>query len=78
LGEEESEDTEESRLDDFVKTWSWIYVVYQMAEFYPMESVEDQYKKKVKRFLNDMAFMRDKNKYDLELDEERERIRNGR
>lgn len=73
MGEEEPEDIEESRLDDFVKDWNWIYVVYQMAEFYPMESVDDQYNKKVKRFLNDMAFMRDKNRYDLELEAERKR-----
>lgn len=77
MGEEESEDLEEGRLNDFVKEWNWIYVVYQMAQFYPMESVEDQYKKKVKRFLNDMAFMRDKHRFDKELEEERERIRNG-
>ena len=58
---------------DFVKHWGWIYVVHQMAEFY-RESRDDQYNKTIIEFYNDLAFMKDKSRYDLEVAEERMRV----
>lgn len=77
MGESEPEDLEESRLNDFVKRWNWLYVVFQMAELF-RETREEQYRKPVKEFLNDMAFMRDKHRYDIELEEERLKIISGK
>ena len=63
---------ERTRVKGFVAHWGWIYVVFQMAEFY-RESRNEQYDKSIIEFYNDLAFMKDKSKYDLDLAEERMR-----
>lgn len=64
---------EGTRVKGFVAHWGWTYVVYQMAEFY-RESRDDQYNKTIIEFYNDLAFMKDKSRYDLEVAEERMRV----
>lgn len=57
---------EGSGLNDFVKHWGWIYVVFQMAEFYRC-SREDIYNVCLIEFYNDLAFMKDKGRYDIHV-----------
>lgn len=54
---------------DFVKHWGWVYVIYQMAEFYK-ESRDKQYDKGVIEFYNDLSFMKDHCKWQLEIAEQ--------
>lgn len=68
---------EGARVKGFVAHWGWIYVVYQMAEFF-RESRNEQYDKNIIEFYNDLAFMKDKGQYDLETMENQMRAnRNG-
>jgi hypothetical protein len=68
---------EGTRVKGFVGHWGWIYVVYQMAEFF-RESRNEQYDKNIIEFYNDLAFMKDKGQYDLETMENQMRAnRNG-
>jgi hypothetical protein len=67
---------EGTRVGGFVKHWGWIYVVFQMAEFF-RESRDQQYEKTIHEFYNDLAFMKDKSRYDLETLEEQMRINRG-
>ena len=55
----------EARVEGFVAHWGWIYVVFQMAEFYRC-SRDEIYNMRLIEFYNDMAFMKDKGKYDIE------------
>lgn len=65
MGEGTPGDIERTRVKSFVEHWGWIYVVYQMAEFFK-ESRDQQYEKSLTQFYNDLAFMKDKSRYDLE------------
>lgn len=69
MGEGESPDSEGSGVKGFVAHWGWIYVVYQMAEFY-RESRNDQYKKGIIQFYNDLAFMKDHGRWQMEIAEQ--------
>lgn len=68
MGEGEPANFERSGVNDFVKHWGWIYVVYQMAEFY-RESRNDQYQKGVIEFYNDLAFFKDHSRWQKEIAE---------
>lgn len=68
---------ERARVNNFVKHWGWIYVVFQMAEFF-RESRNEQYEKNIIEFYNDLAFMKDKGKYDLQTMEEQMKINANR
>ena len=63
------------RLKGFVEHWGWIYVVFQLAEFYK-ESRNEQYEKNIIEFYNDLAFMKDHSKWMNELREEQ--LKNAR
>lgn len=65
MGEGEPGDIEEERIEGFVGHWGWIYIVFQMAEFF-RESREAQFEKNIYEFYNDLAFMKDKSRYDIE------------
>lgn len=56
---------EGTRIQGFVEHWGWVYVVYQMAEFFN-ESRDEQYSKTIYEFYNDLSFMKDKSRYDIE------------
>lgn len=58
-------DSEQQRLAGFVKHWSWVYVIYQLAEF-DRVSQDEIYEWPVKKLLNRLSFMKDKNEYDFE------------
>lgn len=68
MGETEPRDIEESGVKGFVAHWGWIYVIHQMAEFY-RESRNDQYQKGVIEFYNDLSFMKDHGRWQLEIAE---------
>jgi hypothetical protein len=70
VGQEEPSSSEGSGVDAFVTHWGWIYVVYQMAEFY-RESRDDQYKKGIIEFYNDLAFMEDHSRWQMEIAEQK-------
>ena len=54
---------------DFVGHWGWIYVVFQMAEFFK-ESRNEQYDKGSIEFYNDLAFMADHHRWQKEVMEQ--------
>lgn len=58
-----------SDLVTFVGHYGWVYVVFQMAEFY-RESRNDQYKKGLIEFYNDCSFMKDHEEWKIELREQ--------
>ena len=59
----------EPRVKGFVAHWGWVYVTYQLSQFYMVKEDEiDNWN--VYRYLNSIAFMKDKYKYDLELQKE--------
>lgn len=57
---------ERTKLKGFVAHWGWIYIVFQMAEFY-RETRDNQYEKNIIQLYNDMAFMKDHEKWKSEL-----------
>ena len=57
------------KLKGFVAHWGWLNTVYDMAEFY-RESRNEQYEKNIIEFYNDLAYLKDKSKYNKELLEE--------
>lgn len=69
MGEAEPADFGAGGFKNFVSHWSWIYVVFQMAEFY-RESRNDQYQKGLYEFYNDMAFMKDHGRWKMEIMEQ--------
>ena len=62
------EDRPQQKLEGFVAHWGWLYVVFQMSEFYRC-SRNDIYELNINEFYNDLAFMKDKYAYDNELAE---------
>lgn len=66
MGEGESGEIERGGVNSFVKHWGWLYVVFQMAEFF-RESRNDQYKKGIIEFYNDLSFMKDHEKWKVEI-----------
>lgn len=69
MGKEEPAHFGTGGIKTFVEHWGWIYIVYQMAEFY-RESRNDQYQKGVVEFYNDMAFMKDHGEWKREIAEQ--------
>ena len=68
---------ETGRLNGFVNHWGWINTVYEMAEFY-RESRNEQYEKTIMEFYNDLAFMKDRCKYDNETLKEQMKVNANR
>jgi len=58
---------------DFVAHWGWLYVVYQLAEFF-RESRNEQYEKGAIEFYNDLAFMADHHRWQKEVMEQQAMI----
>ena len=65
-GDDEGNKPDFSGIGTFVEYWGWIYVVWQLAEFNRIHR-EEVYKMKIREFYNELAFMKDKGHYDLEL-----------
>ena len=60
-----AEQRPEQAIKGFVDHWGWIYVVWQMAEFY-RSSEEYIYELNIYELYNKLSFMKDKGEYDLE------------
>ena len=69
MGQREPADFGTGGVKGFVAHWGWIYIVFQMSEFFK-ESRNDQYKKGIIQFYNDMAFMKDHGKWMQEIREQ--------
>ena len=68
MGEREPSDFGGGGVKSFVAHWSWTYVDYQMAEFY-RETRNDQNLKSLTQYYNDLSFMKDHGRWQLEIAE---------
>ena len=59
------EDRPKQAVKGFVDHWGWIYVVWQMAEFYRC-SEDYIYDLNIYELYNKLSFMKDKGAYDME------------
>ena len=64
-GDDSVVERREPEIKGFVDHWGWIYVVYQLAEFY--RTSEDYiYELNIFELYNKLSFMKDKGAYDIE------------